>query len=287
MNYQNIMILGTSQLAAFCARIITGKGYGVCVIDTGPVPNTILSAACKSAGVSCFHFSKAERKNAILGAKGDTLLISVVNPWVIPQEVLNKKGMKAVNLHHSLLPRHPGRNAEAWAIYEGDQQAGITWHFVIPKVDAGDIIIQAGVKLNDTVTSLKLLQIQDRLAKETFEKICPDLLEGKVTGTPQDREKRPVLHYSWQVPNDGYLDISWGAVKISRFLRAMDYGAVKTLGRPKIVIGKYEYTWDSYKIMYAKEGAGVQEIETVNSNIMIYKKEAVFKLKNAQRMDLI
>lgn len=99
-------------------------------------------------------------------------------------------------------------------------------------------------------------------------------VEAKKQGASHNK-----IHYSWEVPNDGYLDPEWNSGKISRFLRAMDYGILKTLGDPKIILQGKRYTWISYEITenHTEKTSG---IEKTKDSIIVYKKDRVFKLKN-------
>jgi methionyl-tRNA formyltransferase len=61
-----------------------------------------------------------------------------------------------LNVHPSLLPRHRGPEPIYWTIANGDQEAGITVHLTVPRIDAGPIIAQRKVKLQarDTAGTL-------------------------------------------------------------------------------------------------------------------------------------
>ena len=59
------------------------------------------------------------------------------------------------------------------------------------------------------------------------------------------------IHLAKDIPGDGWLDPLWDGAKISRFLRAMDYGVFYTLGRPRVRVGDSVYTFRSYRIMDA------------------------------------
>ncbi len=63
---------------------------------------------------------------------------------------------RMVNIHPSLLPRHPGLRTHARALAEGDRTHGASVHFVIPALDAGPVIAQARVPVesDDTPASL-------------------------------------------------------------------------------------------------------------------------------------
>ncbi len=64
---------------------------------------------------------------------------------IVTPVLLNAFEHRVINIHPSLLPAFPGVDAQGQAFKEGVQIAGCTVHFVVPAVDAGPIIIQAGV----------------------------------------------------------------------------------------------------------------------------------------------
>jgi phosphoribosylglycinamide formyltransferase-1 len=54
---------------------------------------------------------------------------------------------KIINLHPSLLPRHPGLDAIGQALRSGDAVTGCTVHYVTAAVDSGPILGQASVPI--------------------------------------------------------------------------------------------------------------------------------------------
>ena len=54
-----------------------------------------------------------------------------------------------VNIHPSLLPRYPGLDTHARAIAAGDDMSGCTVHVVTEEVDAGEILAQAEVAIQE------------------------------------------------------------------------------------------------------------------------------------------
>ncbi len=63
---------------------------------------------------------------------------------------------KMINIHPSLLPAYKGLNTFQRAIDDGVRFAGCTVHYVVPEMDAGPIIMQAVVPIqqNDTKDTL-------------------------------------------------------------------------------------------------------------------------------------
>jgi phosphoribosylglycinamide formyltransferase-1 len=60
---------------------------------------------------------------------------------------------RCINIHPSLLPKYPGLNTHQRAIDAGDNVAGCTVHIVVPKVDAGPILAQQEVPIEDGDTA--------------------------------------------------------------------------------------------------------------------------------------
>lgn len=79
---------------------------------------------------------------------------------------------KIMNVHPSLLPAFPGRNAWKQALDHGVKVSGCTIHFVDKDVDAGPIILQIPVQVgeDDTVEMLKerILVEENRLYPEAI-----------------------------------------------------------------------------------------------------------------------
>jgi len=72
---------------------------------------------------------------------------------------------RIINLHPSLLPKFPGREAWAQALTAGETVTGCTVHYVDAGVDSGEIIAQREVPIlpNDTPASLHArIQLSER-----------------------------------------------------------------------------------------------------------------------------
>ena len=72
-----------------------------------------------------------------------------------------------LNIHPSLLPAFPGEHAQRQALSHGVKVTGATVHFVTPELDAGPILLQEPVPVNDddTVESLsaRILAVEHRI----------------------------------------------------------------------------------------------------------------------------
>lgn len=64
---------------------------------------------------------------------------------------------KALNIHPSLLPKYKGLHTHQRALENGDQEHGVSVHFVTEELDGGPVILQAKVPVfsGDTVDDLQ------------------------------------------------------------------------------------------------------------------------------------
>lgn len=72
-----------------------------------------------------------------------------------------------LNIHPSLLPSFPGTHAQRQALEHGVKVSGATVHFVTPALDAGPIVAQAAVPVEDDdsedTLSARILDVEHRL----------------------------------------------------------------------------------------------------------------------------
>jgi folate-dependent phosphoribosylglycinamide formyltransferase PurN len=84
-----------------------------------------------------------------------------------------------LNIHPSLLPKHPGLDTHARALAAGDTEAGCTVHLVTEGVDEGPALAQARVPVqpDDTPDSLarRVLAAEHRLYPRALAEFCRSL----------------------------------------------------------------------------------------------------------------
>jgi phosphoribosylglycinamide formyltransferase-1 len=79
---------------------------------------------------------------------------------------------RVLNIHPSLLPAFPGLDAQRQALDHGARVSGCTVHFVDEYLDAGPIILQAPVEVEDSDTvetlSARILKEEHRIYSEAL-----------------------------------------------------------------------------------------------------------------------
>ncbi|EAH8237590.1 formyl transferase [Campylobacter coli] len=201
MTYSHIYIIGTGKVTKECQKIASDFFKQEVIF----VKNIENDDFCKNL------------KNC--------LIISANNSYIFKKECVQNNTI--INYHNALLPFHKGCDARIWNIWENDKKTGITWHMVEESIDTGAILTQKEIKLDDNFTALSLLDTQHKLAIASFKEALKNL-ENKIF---KIQTLGGGYHKKLALPNEGYLDLTWDKEKISRFLRAMDCGAL--IGVPK------------------------------------------------------
>lgn len=145
------------------------------------------------------------------------LIISIGYLTIISQQVLNVA--PAINCHYSLLPRHRGRSPVPWAILSGDNMTGITWHWMLPTVDTGDILLQATAQIGPKTTAASLFDDLHELAAETF----PSVLTMALSGVRGWSQRGAASRHPAGPPLGGKLSLLSSGEYVNRMIRAMHY----------------------------------------------------------------
>lgn len=91
---------------------------------------------------------------------------------VLGADFVEQHAGRLINIHPSLLPRHRGLETHQRVLDAGEREHGASVHFVTPSLDAGPVISQARIDVNDgdTAESLadRLLPLEHRLYPATL-----------------------------------------------------------------------------------------------------------------------
>lgn len=105
---------------------------------------------------------------------------------ILPKEVIEIPKLGFINVHPSLLPKYRGAAPINWAIIRGDKKTGISIQFVSEKLDAGDIIYQEEIEINEEDTAGTLSDKLKNLGAEILIKVIEQIKNNNYKTVPQD-----------------------------------------------------------------------------------------------------
>ncbi|TRU34418.1 MAG: hypothetical protein EWV78_13450 [Microcystis aeruginosa Ma_MB_F_20061100_S20D] len=128
-----------------------------------------VQSLCEREGIPFFRYSEPFRESLNYVDIDWYFLISW--KYIVPPILFSHPANGAINLHYSLLPEYRGVYPVNWAIIEGKNTTGVTYHLVNSKIDGGQIVFQKEVPINlsDTARSLQLRL--DDFAFELFDEV--------------------------------------------------------------------------------------------------------------------
>ena len=167
------------------------------------------------------HFGDLKRFSAYSEWLPHDYLFSIVNFALLPNEMLRRPRRFAVNYHDGPLPRYAGLCATSWAILNREKSHGITWHVMVEKVDAGDILEQVTFEIDDGETAYSLNHRCYLAAAISFRDLAGSLFHGSFQRVPQDLSLRTYYGRSkWPpVPAE-----NWTPEQQDAYQRAIHFG---------------------------------------------------------------
>jgi len=140
-------------------------------------------------------------------ASPDLILVATFNEILRPP-VLGRPRLGVVNLHPSLLPKYRGPCPTHAALLNGDDVTGVTVHYITDRLDAGNVLLQRSLPIDEADNDGRLRQRLARLAGSLVPEII-SMFEGgrKPAGYPQNdglatRAPRPAREDGRLTPDD-------------------------------------------------------------------------------------
>ena len=227
--FQKIVILGYGKVTGEVLQYVYDRkaeyGYELEFIEHEIHSLSITEKICSENGIPFMRITDKKELAALLNDIAEkTLIISASNNFLFPASLVEKPNITIINFHNALLPNYPGRNAPTWVIYKGEKETGITWHYVTAGVDEGNIIIQKRCEITEDMKAYELteqlMDLADEAFRESFADIMSECMETREQGFDPDRR----MYRSYEVPSDGFFELTDKPDDIYRLLRSVDYG---------------------------------------------------------------
>ncbi|WP_058973681.1 bifunctional UDP-4-amino-4-deoxy-L-arabinose formyltransferase/UDP-glucuronic acid oxidase ArnA [Type-D symbiont of Plautia stali] len=158
---------------------------------------------------------------------------------LLNDSILSSARLGAFNLHGSLLPKYRGRAPLNWALVNGEKETGVTLHRMVKRADAGDIVAQQRVAIEEQDNALTLHRKLVTCASQVLEQALPAMKRGEIAATPQDHSQATVV--GRRTPEDGRIKWEQPAQTINNLVRAVTDpwpGAFAFAGTVKFVVWK-------------------------------------------------
>lgn len=229
MSKLRIAFAGTPTFAATILRsLIAETGFDIVAVITQPdTPQgrklTLTAPPVKLLAqeheIDCYQPQHIKQIYASIQAMDLDYLIVAAYSHLIPDDILNLPKINSLNVHASLLPKYRGASVIQAPLLNGDSETGVSIIKMVAKLDAGDILAQSKLSINDTDTTDSLSERLAELGAELLVTTIKADAQGKIQVQVQNEAEAsycPRLNKA-----DGLIDWSRDAVELERFVRAM------------------------------------------------------------------
>ena len=117
------------------------------------------------------------------------LIITAAYGQYVPTKLLNAPTHRAINVHASLLPKYRGAAPIHYAILNGDEKTGVTIMYMEKEMDAGNIISQREIAINDEDDTGNLFEKLSLVGRDLLMDTLPAIFAGENESIVQNEDE--------------------------------------------------------------------------------------------------
>ena len=191
--------MGSPQVASEYLQILLGNNLNVVGVYTQPprpkgrgmnIQNSPVHNEALKQKIPVFHpenFKDNENIELFRELNPD-LVIVMAYGILLPNQILNLPTFGCINIHVSLLPRWRGAAPVEYFLLNGEKETGVTIFKLVDKLDAGPIISQVSILVDESLNKNELFKKLNNIGKELIIKILPNYFDNKIILKDQNEQ---------------------------------------------------------------------------------------------------
>ena len=158
MESPKIVFMGTPDFAVASLKALVEKEYNIVGVITAPdkpagrgrkINTSAVKKYAESVGLNLLQPEKLRDEEFLEKLKSLNADLQIVVAFrMLPKIVWDMPKLGTFNLHASLLPQYRGAAPINWAVINGETKTGVTTFLLNDKIDEGNILLQAEVKID-------------------------------------------------------------------------------------------------------------------------------------------
>lgn len=201
----SVVFMGTPSFSVPILRMIHEQGYEVLAVVTQPdrpvgrkkvlTPPPVKEEAVR-LGLPVIQPEKLRNSKELeqIIALDPDIVITAAFGQILPKSLLEAPRYGCINVHASLLPKYRGGAPIHQAIIDGEDKTGVTIMYMAEKLDAGDIISQGEIAIEETDNTGTMFDKLSLVGRDLLKDTLPLILAGKNDRIPQDEAKVTFAH---------------------------------------------------------------------------------------------
>lgn len=193
----NIVFMGTPAFSAPILRMLHEEGHNILAVVTQPdrpvgrkkvLTPTPVKEEALALGLPVLQPEKlrgSDEMAQIIALNAD-LIVTAAFGQILPKDILDAPRLGCVNVHASLLPKYRGGAPIHQAIIDGEAQTGVTIMYMAEKLDAGNIISQRAIAIEETDHTGSMFEKLSNVGRDLLKETLPAIEAGTNASIVQD-----------------------------------------------------------------------------------------------------
>lgn len=127
----------------------------------------------------------SEEMETIIDLNPD-LIITAAYGQFLPEVLLEAPKYKSINVHASLLPKYRGAAPIHYAVWNGDQQTGVSIMYMTKQMDAGDVLAKRLINIERSDDTGQLFEKLSYVGRDLLIDTLPKIFEETIKPEPQN-----------------------------------------------------------------------------------------------------
>ena len=195
-----IVFMGTPDFSIPTLKTLLNSNHKILHVYSQPAKKANRGQKINSTPIELFskeNFLKirtpesldSEKEFNFLKDLNPDLVIVVAYGKIIPKRFLNIPKYGFLNVHASLLPKWRGAAPIQRSIMNLDTETGISIMKITEKLDAGPVILQEKIKINENIDTLTLSRVLSELGARAMLNSLDEIIDGKAKFIDQNHKK--------------------------------------------------------------------------------------------------
>ena len=226
-----IGFLGTPDISAYVLQELYNAGYEIPWVVTQPdrkagrgkkLTPPPVKVKAQELGLKVFQTDKFNKAffEQLCDYSSIDLGVVIAFGMYLPTYLLEYPVNNCLNIHFSLLPKYRGAAPVARAIMDGEEYSGVTIMEIVKEMDAGDIVLQEKIKIqnSDTTQSLTWKLVEE--GTKLLLRAIPDYVAKTANIIPQLQIGTPCYAHKLS-KQEGEIDWRMKSISIHNKIRAL------------------------------------------------------------------
>ncbi|MDR3215762.1 MAG: methionyl-tRNA formyltransferase [Bacilli bacterium] len=210
---RRIIFMGTTDFAAYILERLLLKKYEIVGVFSQPDrkqgrSQEILYTETKKIALqynkTCYGFDNINEHIDLISELHPDIIITCAFGQKLSSQILNIPNFRCINVHASILPQYRGGAPIHHAIIDGHKKTGNTIMYMEEELDAGAIIAQSIIAIDDDDTTSSLSMKLRVDAANLLISVMPLIFKRDIRALAQDENRvsfAPVIRREWELIN--------------------------------------------------------------------------------------